>query len=383
MNDELTRPLGQKRPRQRQFKPVLAGLALTAAGVLAGWTAVSLHYTAPAPPAKTVAVGTPPLIAPKAEVKIEPPPARSAQTDDPDAPPIAEMVPDGTLIEKIPVPTPSRRQAAGLAHLPDPGLVERIDQGLLPKRSADGLRPMNVYSRLPDTEGNFGVARVVLIVGGMGISQTGSQLAVRQLPGAVTLAFAPYGNSLLRWMQDARKNGHELLLQVPMEPFDYPQNNPGQHTLLTSVEPRQNIAELHWAMTRITNYVGIVNFLGGKFIADQSALKPVFDEIASRGLLFVDDGSARNSATGPIAKASLLPYAKAGFQIDAVRTREAIARQLELLAQEAKRTGLAIGMANAFPETIELIANFAETANAKGIEITPVSAVVSAPEKQQ
>ena len=30
----------------------------------------------------------------------------------------------------------------------------------------------------------------------------------------------------------AREAGHEVLLEVPMEPFDYPDNDPGPQTLL-------------------------------------------------------------------------------------------------------------------------------------------------------
>jgi hypothetical protein len=136
-------------------------------------------------------------------------------------------------------------------------------------------------------------------------------------------------------------------------------------------------------MSRITNYVGIVNFLGGKFVTEPAALKPVFDDLAARGLLFVDDGSIRNSATREAARQALLPYARATVQIDANRTRADIARQLNLLAEEAKRTGLAIGVANAFPESIELIGKFAAAAASKGIEVTPVSAAVSDPERKR
>ncbi|WP_275428417.1 divergent polysaccharide deacetylase family protein, partial [Enterobacter cloacae] len=68
-------------------------------------------------------------------------------------------------------------------------------------------------------------------MGGLGMSQTGTQQAIAMLPAEVTLAFAPEGNSLIRWMQTARQNGHELLMQVPLEPFDYPRVNPGRNTL--------------------------------------------------------------------------------------------------------------------------------------------------------
>lgn len=35
----------------------------------------------------------------------------------------------------------------------------------------------------------------------------------------------------------AREAGHEILLQLPMEPFDYPDSDPGPQTLLASAAP--------------------------------------------------------------------------------------------------------------------------------------------------
>lgn len=277
-----------------------------------------------------------------------------------------------------PQPAP-RRQKTALAHLPDPELIERGATGVIPRKSPDGLRPMDVYSRQPDTEGNFGVARVVLVIGGLGISQTSTQEAIQNLPPNVTLAFAPYGNSLSRWMQQARKSGHELLLQVPMEPIDYPSNNPGQHTIRSSADLQENLANLHWIMSRITNYVGITNYLGNKIMAEPAALSPIFDEVAERGLLFFEDGSVQNSLAEGVALKSLLPYAKGEILLDNVRSRAAINEKLQKLAEQAKRTGLAVGVGNAFPDTIDLVAAFARRAKQNGIEITPVSAIVRDP----
>lgn len=300
---------------------------------------------------------------------------------------LTEIEPEGAITERVAAPTkrPSSRELAQirqkltLAHIPDKQLSEQGATGIIPKRSPDGLRAMDVYSRPALTEGNYGIARVVLIVGGMGISQSGTQQAIKQLPGEVTFAFAPYGNSLNRWMQAARKSGHELLLQIPMEPFGYPQNSPGIHTLRTDVSMEENFASLHWGMSRLTNYVGVMNYLGGKLMGDDKALRPVFNEIAERGLLFVEDGTINNSLGKETAKQSLLPYTKAHILIDRVNSRAEIAKQLNLLAKEAKRTGLAIGVANAFPESIKMIAQFVSKAKELKLEITPVSAIVSDP----
>ena len=89
--------------------------------------------------------------------------------------------------EDIPTIIPRRRptnikREIVLAHLPDPDLIEQSTTGKLPVISPDGLRPFDVYARQADTEGNFGVARIVIIVGGLGISQSSSEEAIRTLP---------------------------------------------------------------------------------------------------------------------------------------------------------------------------------------------------------
>lgn len=268
------------------------------------------------------------------------------------------------------------------AHLPDTSISQNSEYGILPKLGKNGERAMEIYAREPETSGNFGVARVVIIVASMGISQSSTQQAISQLSPNFTFAFAPYGNSLNRWMQASRKKGHELLLQVPMEPFGYPQINPGKQTLRTGVSTATNIDNLHWSMGRITNYVGLMNYLGGKISNDTASLMPIFSEISDRGLLFVDDGSSSTSVTEDVAEQSLLPFVKGHIRIDKIRTKREIAKNLEKLAAQAKRTGLAIGIANAFPETIKLLVQFARKAPKAGIELTPVSAIVTDPKKK-
>jgi hypothetical protein len=310
----------------------------------------------------------------------------SKEPSEPDAGDSSRVEREGRVIrikprQVEPEQTPVRRQEQAQAHLPDPQLVERGATGVIPKKSADGLRAMDVYSRQPDTEGNFGVARVVIVIGGLGISQTSTQRAIESLPPGVTLAFAPYGNSLTRWMQQARKAGHELLLQVPMEPIGYPNNNPGRHTLRSDVDLQENLANLHWAMSRITNYVGITNYLGGRLMSEPAALSPIFSEIADRGLLFFDDGSVKNSVAKGVSLKALLPYARGEIMLDNVRSRSSIGEKLDALAAQAKRTGLAIGVGNAFPDTIAMVSEFSRRARENGIEITPLSAVVKDPSR--
>ena len=389
MVDELEKPLGIRAEKPKKTASAGGGKWLGLAGLLAGLVAIGLvGWQMITPPA-------PEIVVVEKIVKVEDQSQNSGtniKVPDTDADEagesdgesgLTEIKPSGSLSVPTPRPPKVKPQATGLAHLPDPDLVEDGATGSIPKRASDGRRAMDVYAREADTTGNFGVARIVVIVGGMGVSQTSSQAAIRKLPPTMTLAFAPYGNSLNRWMQEARKKGHEILLQLPMEPFGFPQNSPGQHTISSTYSFEENQANLHWLMSRITNYVGVMNYQGGKILADETALEPVFDEIAKRGLLFVDDGSSGNSKSRDVAKSSLLPFAGVQVQIDASRSRQDIAKQIDFLVSEAKRTGIAIGFSNGFSETIDMLAEFSQKAASLGVEITPVSAIVNDPERER
>ena len=123
-----------------------------------------------------------------------------------------------------------------------------------------------------------------------------------------------------------------------MEPFDYPDNDPGPQTLLTSLTPDQNIDRLHWQMSRFQGYVGILSYMGARFTASEPSLTPVLRETAKRGLIFVDDGASSRSAASQLAGGHNLPFAKAEVIIDAVPTPVEIDRALARLEMLARGT---------------------------------------------
>ncbi|MBA4796700.1 MAG: divergent polysaccharide deacetylase family protein [Rhizobiales bacterium] len=268
----------------------------------------------------------------------------------------------------------SRTQDPRLAGQPNEDLIEVTDAGELPTVSASGLRPVDFYAR--PWSGARGT-RIAIVIGGIGLSQTGSQKAVQDLPEDITLAFAATGNSLQRWMQEARRKGHEILLQVPMEPFDYPAIDPGRGTLLAEKAAASNLANLHQAMAQITNYTGIMNYMGARFLSDDKAMDPVMRDIGKRGLMFLDDGSTARSLSGDYAKAIGFPHAYADVMIDAQVNRQAILAKLDELERIARRNGQAIGVGAAFDETISAVAEWRNEAVARGIEFVGVSALAN------
>jgi len=262
----------------------------------------------------------------------------------------------------------------------DQRLLEATRHGSIPRLGPEGLRPADVYAQRPDPGKAAGnTPRIAIIVGGLGIGASGTAEALAKLPAPVTLAFAPYGNDVDRLVARARGEGHEVLLQVPMEPFDYPDNDPGPQTLLTSLGPEQNIDRLHWLMSRFQGYVGIANYMGARFTSLDASLTPVLRETAKRGLLYVDDGSSPRSLASQIAGANSMAFARADLVLDAVPTPVEIDRALARLEAAANERGFAIGMANALPAVIERLAAWVKAIESRGFVLVPVTAVAVKP----
>jgi hypothetical protein len=213
---------------------------------------------------------------------------------------------------------------------------------------------------------------VAIVVGGLGVGAAKTVDAILRLPAAVTLAFTPYGSDPTKLAERARAQHHEILLQVPMEPYDYPDNDPGPQTLLTSLAPEQNLDRLYWHLSRFQGYAGIANFMGARFITTDTVMLPIVREAAKRGLGYFDDGLARSVAP-TLAAAQAMPFAKADVSIDAVPTAGEIDRALAKLEGMAKERGTAVGVASALPISIERIGVWTKALESRGIMLVPLT----------
>ena len=279
----------------------------------------------------------------------------------------------------IPAPGPANAASGPADSAPrEQKLVEMTTHGPIPKVADDGTRPADAFARpVKALPGKPDAPRIALVIGGLGISANVTADAIAKLPGAVTLALMPYGANIERLAAQARDAGHEILLQVPMEPFGYPDNDPGPQTLLTSLTAEQNLERLHWLMSRFQGYVGLADAMGARFTASEQSFAPVLRETAKRGLIYVDDGANPRSVASRIAGANNMPFAKADLVLDTVPTPSEIDHALGRLEMAARERGLAVGMASALPVSIEHIGKWAKAAESRGLLLIPISAVAS------
>jgi polysaccharide deacetylase 2 family uncharacterized protein YibQ len=388
--DDLSTPLGQGKVRNRRkaliipWPPVIVILLALPIALLAGAALWSNDPLGGEPMAVAPALastdtsdaatppGTPAAATPAVQTAA---PATPANTK-------TVTIIDGTSGARRDIVLPGTPDGAGSTNAGAAGdqrLIETSRHGPLPKIAQDGTRPADAYARpvKPAANGKSNGPRVAIVVAGLGIGANTTADALRKLPAPITLAFAPYGGDLERQVARARETGHEVMLQVPMEPFDYPDNDPGPHTLLTSIDAGQNLDRLHWLMSRIQGYVGLVNAMGGRFTASEAGMAPVLREAATRGLIYFDDGSSARSLASQIAGANNVAFAKADLIIDQVPTPADVDRALGRLESIGRSRGTAVGFASALPVSIERLTRWIKAAESRGIQLVPITAAVS------
>ena len=378
--DELRQPLRKRGPGERLWakrpSPLLATSALAVIGfaILSTW-AIHTPYPFAGEPIFTAVIPaveelkTASTTAPEEEVVAQ----ESAPKDEnPNIQIEAPVEQDSYQTEASIILTPRRPLKAA----PVADLVEESSIGQLPRIGSNNKKPSDVYARtVPLGVIHSDRPKIAILLGGMGLNPKLTQQAIKDLPDDVTFAFAPYGDNLQAQVNQARAGGHEVLLQLPMEPMGYPANNPGPKTLLADADAAANMEALHWHMSRFAGYTGITNYMGGKLLSTSAALKPVMAEMHKRGLIYLEDSSTALTVSETVAKETNLSERRAQVVIDADPTPQSIAAALELLEGEARTNGFAIGTGSGLEVTVESVKAWAAQLQTKGILLVPVSAV--------
>lgn len=378
MTDDLNAPLGVDSQQEKKRRLPALPLLPIAAGVvgalilgIAGAIAFIHNPLGGEPRVVTAIAMPPPRTAEPVTQAAAPAAPATAPTEAPDGNTINIIDGMSGTARAVRVAPAAPEASSGL----DPRLGERTPLGVLPRVASDGSKPREVYARtfrLP-AGADATAPRIAILIGGLGISQQSTGEAISKLPGAVSLAFAPYASDLERIVARARAEGHEAFLQIPMEPMDYPENDPGPKTLLTTLSAERNTERLHWSMARFQGYAGLVNYMGAKFTASESAVAPILREANRRGLMMVDDGTSARSLIPQIATALQQPVVRGDVHLDRVPTPTEVDAQLTRLEARARERGFALGVGSALPVTIDRVARWARTLENRGFVLVPVS----------
>ena len=259
----------------------------------------------------------------------------------------------------------TRGASSPLAQAPIAGLVQTTNAGPLPMIAPTGMTPASAYARPFKSDGR---PMVALIVGGLGLNPATTRSAIDQLPPEVTLSFVPYTTGLQGWIDLARASGHEVMIEVPMQPTNYPDDDPGPQTLMANATTDDLTTHLNWALSRASGYFAVSNYQGSAFFKDKAGMQTFLSNLKARGIDFIDDGQVRG-VPGAWGRSS------ADRIIDNQINATAINAQLAGLEATAKSRGNALGTGFAYPVTLAVALNWTQSLNGKGLQLAPASAI--------
>lgn len=387
--DELRQPLRRRSLSERLWARRPSALAATALALLvlfasgAVWVSRIPHPLAGEP---VVVAAIPPVEELKTSSTTVPETAEEDPAADPsagdssvtEAEDLPDSGPDPEASPKAYQNEASIIMAAHRALKPAPiaAVTEDTPEGPLPRISAGGKKPADAYAQVtPLAVITSGRPKIAILLGGMGLNPRLTKKAIDTLPGDVTFGFAPYGDRLQETVNAARAKGHEVMLQLPMEPVGFPATNPGPRTLLADSDAEANVASLRWLMSRFAGFTGATNYMGGRFLAAPESVAPVMAELKKRGLVYLEDATVPVSTTPAVARSAGLPMRRAAVVIDATPDAASIAEALAQLEKEAETAGYAIGTGSGLEVTIDTLSEWASELSQKGILLVPVSAV--------
>lgn len=200
--------------------------------------------------------------------------------------------------------------------------------------------------------------------------------AVAALPRQVAVAVLPFLPHSAEAAVTLSRAGHEVWLHLPMEPNGYPKRDPGPGAVLVSMPEAEVRSTVRAALNNVPGIVGVNNHMGSRATADLRTMTWVMQEIAARGLDFIDSRTTAATVAEDAARAQGIPAGRRRVFLDNRQSPTAIHRQLAEAVDYARRHGSAIAIGHVHPTTIRVLAIELPQLPALGADLVPPSKLV-------
>ena len=254
------------------------------------------------------------------------------------------------------------------------GLTQEGPFGPLPQKAENGNTSFKAYRKTVSPEA--GIKSVSIIIGGLGVNRNLTQRAIDILPANVTLSFAAHSPDLQTWVDKARSNGHEVLLEIPMASDNSDADEPGASRMLKAGEAEKNEENLDWLLSRAQGYFGVINYNGDAFLTRADAAAPTLSRLSDSGLAFISDGAFAAPTLEALSQAVTLPYASGYGLIDPEPKSALIEIELSRLARQSAEGQTPIGVGFAYPETLTSVKRWIDDLPGQSLQLVPASAAI-------
>lgn len=190
--------------------------------------------------------------------------------------------------------------------------------------------------------------------------------AAAALPEAVGIAVLPFLPESASTAAELHRAGHEIWLHLPMEPLT---GNPGPGAVLVSMPEPEIRSTVRAAINSVPHVVGVNNHMGSKATADLRTMTWVMQELAARGLAFIDSRTTVDTVAESAARAQGVPTGRRLVFLDNERSRTAVRAQLDEAVYRARLEGEAIAIGHLTKVTVEVLEHELPTLSARGADL--------------
>jgi polysaccharide deacetylase 2 family uncharacterized protein YibQ len=179
-----------------------------------------------------------------------------------------------------------------------------------------------------------------------------------ELPGTFTAAVRSNLENAQGWANEARQAGMDVILNLPMEPKNYPTRNPGQDAVLVDISGREIRKRVTRALDQVGPVQGVKTYMGSLAVEDRDVMRPVLEEMKERDLYFLDSARSEYSTVPDLARElEVLLYTVTSLsEVDAGRRgQSAIEIRFDDLMRRVRVKGYAIGIIHAKSNTLKVL----------------------------
>jgi len=217
-----------------------------------------------------------------------------------------------------------------------------------------------------------GPPRVALIVDELGGRRDVFD-ALREIRRPLTVAVLPALPLSGVIARDASRAGMEVLLDLPMEPYRYPELDPGPGVLLMSMPPREIQRMVGAHLEAVAPAVGVINRMGSRLTENRPRMQALLEVLAARRLFLVDAYTSSQSVAFDEAREAGVRAARRQILVDHGRGETGDRARWDEVAAWAERKGEVIAVAHGHPMTVRLLREYVPRWEARGLKLVPVS----------
>lgn len=212
------------------------------------------------------------------------------------------------------------------------------------------------------------------VITDLGLSSKKTTNIIRNFPKGISFSFSPYANNLAPLADDARNDGHETWLSLPLETKEYPLNDPGPSTLLINASTEKNSTRVQNLLNNAQGYVGFISQQNHAFKTEDANVNPVIKEIFDRGFAIIDGNMSLRSFIDSIADKNDYPYTKNDLWLDNDLAPLSINQNIRKIIMYGEQKKNVIVMLRPYPISLKAVQKFLNSKDAEIFEIAPVSA---------